>query len=160
MGINRFSKFNRRTVLRAFFFTSALIVADSCINIVIEPVLGKPNLSSLEGIKHDTVEYIITLIIVWVFASFGKEFLFRGYYMKWLAEFFGNKNGSWVLSGIITFLYFGISHFYQRSAGMVSIVIWSLIISVIFYHNRKILAFLYLSMAYMIPMDSLSFIWI
>lgn len=64
--------------------------------------------------------------------------------MKWLAEFFGNKNGSWVLSGIITFLYFGISHFYQRSAGMVSIVIWSLIISVIFYHNRKNLGLLIL----------------
>ena len=29
---------------------------------------------------------------MWVFAAFGEEFLFSGYYMKHLAEFMGNTN--------------------------------------------------------------------
>jgi len=42
------------------------------------------------------------MVIVWVFAAFGEEILFRGYYMKALAELLGNNNKAWLFSAFIT----------------------------------------------------------
>ena len=33
------------------------------------------------------VSFIILFLIMWVFAAFGEEFIFGGYYMKHFAEF-------------------------------------------------------------------------
>ena len=84
------------------------------------------------------------MAIVWVFAAFGEEILFRGYYMKALAELFGNNNKAWIFSAFITSLYFGISHAYQGITGAVSVFLWSFIISLIFNKNRNNLLLLVL----------------
>jgi len=104
---------------------------------LVESYFGEPNLSSLDDIKHNTVNYIFILIIVWSFVAFGEEFLFRGYYMKWLAEFFGNSNKAWIASAIIISIYFGMSHYYQGISGIISIIFLTLIDSIIFYKNRN-----------------------
>ena len=82
--------------------------------------------------------------MMWVFAAFGEEFLFRGYYMKGLAELFGNSNRAWLVSAIITSLYFGVSHAYQGLVGVVSVFLWSFAISLIFNKNRNNLLLLVL----------------
>jgi len=74
---------------------------------------------------------------MWVFAAFGEEFLNRGFYMKWLAEYMGNKKWSWIIAAIITSLYFAFGHMYQGISGAISVFFWSLMISVIFMKNRK-----------------------
>ena len=66
--------------------------------------LGKYNLSSVEDVEGNLVGYVVLMVIIWIFAAFGEEFLFRGYYMKALAELLGNNNKDWVLSAIITSL--------------------------------------------------------
>ncbi len=45
--------------------------------------------------------------------------------MKALAELLGSSNKSWLLSAIITSVYFGISHAYQGTVGMISVFLWS-----------------------------------
>ncbi len=138
------TKLNSKTVMKAALITIALILLDSALAIVVYSYFGEPNLSSLEGIKNDLTEYIITLVVVWVFASFGEEILFRGYYMKGLAQLMGNSNTAWITSGLIISLYFGISHFYQGVSGMIMVTIWSMIIALIFTRNRENLALLIL----------------
>jgi membrane protease YdiL (CAAX protease family) len=106
--------------------------------------LGNFDLSSVEDIRGNLAGYIAIMIVMWVFAAFGEEFLFRGYYMKGLAELLGNSNKSWLLSAIITSVYFGISHAYQGLVGVVSVFLWSLCLSLIFNKNRNNLLLLVL----------------
>lgn len=138
-------KINKKTCLKSILITLAFLIGFS---IVIDPILqhylGNFDLSSVEDIRGNLAGYIAIMIVMWVFAAFGEEFLFRGYYMKGLAELLGNSNKSWLLSAIITSVYFGISHAYQGLVGVISVFLWSLCLSLIFNKNRNNLLLLVL----------------
>ena len=110
----------------------------------ITDLFGEANISSLEDIKHNTVGFVVMMIVVWVFAAFGEEMLFRGYYLKWVAELMGNSNIAWTCSAIIMAAYFGVSHSYQGMSGIISIIFISLINSIVFLKNRDNLGLLIL----------------
>jgi membrane protease YdiL (CAAX protease family) len=137
-------KITLKTVLQALVLTIVIMVFTTPFEIWINLYFGEPNLSSLEDIKHNTEGYIVIMIVVWVFAAFGEELLFKGYYLKWLAELFGNSNRAWILSIIIVAIYFGVSHSYQGTSGVISIIFISLIDSMVFYWNRNNLGLLIL----------------
>ena len=138
-------KITGKTILKSLIITLGLI---SLFYILIDPLLqswlGEYDLSSIDDIRGNLVGYVVLMIIVWIFAAFGEEFLFRGYYMKALAELLGNKNKAWLLSAFITSLYFGVSHIYQGLVGVVSVFLWSFAISMIFTKNRNNLLLLVL----------------
>lgn len=142
-GIGR--KITGKTVLKSLIIALVLfIVFGLFIDLILETWLGEYDLSSIEDIRGNLVGYILLMVIMWVFAAFGEEFLFRGYYMKALAELLGNNNRAWLLSAIITSLYFGVSHAYQGLVGVVSVFLWSFAISLIFNKNRNNLLLLVL----------------
>ena len=142
-GIGR--KITGKTVLKSLIITLVLfIVFHVFVDTLLQNWLGEYNLSSVEDVEGNLVGYIVLMVIIWIFAAFGEEFLFRGYYMKALAELLGNNNKDWVLSAIITSLYFGISHIYQGLSGVVAVFLWSLTISLIFNKNRNNLVLLIL----------------
>ena len=134
-----------KTVLKGLAITLAFFIG---FNIIIDPILksflGEFDLSSIEDIKGNFVGYLVLMVIIWAFATFGEEFLFRGYYMKSLAEQMGDSNKAWILSALIISTYFGISHAYQGIVGVVSVFLWSLAISLLFYKNRNNLLLLVL----------------
>lgn len=138
-------KITGKTVLKSLVIAIVLfIVFGIFIDPMLEVWLGEYDLSSIEDIRGNLVGYIVLMVIMWVFAAFGEEFLFRGYYMKALAELLGNNNRAWLLSAIITSLYFGVSHAYQGLVGVVSVFLWSFTISLIFNKNRNNLLLLVL----------------
>ncbi|MBU3012348.1 CPBP family intramembrane metalloprotease [Polaribacter vadi] len=138
-------KITKKTVLKSLLFASILF---SIFTFLIDPILinwfGNYDLSSINDIRGDFLGYSILLLIVWVFAAFGEELLFRGYYMKGLARLLGNNNKAWIFSSFITSLYFGISHAYQGLIGVVSVFLWSFAISLLFNKNRNNLLLLVL----------------
>lgn len=135
----------KRTVLKSVILTLILFVVFSIIlDPILQLLLGVFDVSSLEDIKGNIVGYIAIMVIMWVFAAFGEEFLFRGYYMKGLAILLGDTNKSWICSALITSIYFGVSHFYQGIVGVVSIFLWSFCMSLIFNKNRNNLLLLVL----------------
>ena len=138
-------KMTRKTVLKSLIIALVLFIVFSVfIDPILQTWLGEYDLSSVDDIRGNLVGYIILMIIMWVFAAFGEEFLFRGYYMKALAELLGNNNKAWMLSAIITSLYFGVSHAYQGLVGVISVFLWSFAISLIFNKNRNNLLLLVL----------------
>jgi membrane protease YdiL (CAAX protease family) len=142
-GIGR--RITGKTVLKSLIITLVLFIVFSIfIDPILQAWLGEYDLSSLDHVRGDLGGYIALMIIMWVFAAFGEEFLFRGYYMKALAELLGNNNKAWLLSAIITSLYFGVSHIYQGLVGVVSVFLWSFTISLIFNKNRNNLLLLVL----------------
>lgn len=138
-------KITRKTIIKSLIISIVLFIVFS---FIIDPLLiklfGDFDLSSINDIRGNLLGFIILMVIVWVFAAFGEEILFRGYYMKALAELFGNNNKAWVFSAFITSLYFGISHAYQGITGVVSVFLWSFVISLIFNKNRNNLLLLVL----------------
>lgn len=138
-------KITLSTTLKSLMISIILFIL---FNIFIGPILqtwlGEYDLSSIEGVRGNLVSYIILMLVVWVFAAFGEEFLFRGYYMKSLAELLGNNNKAWLISAFITSIYFGISHAYQGIAGVISVFLYSLCISLLFNKNRNNLLLLVL----------------
>ncbi len=138
-------KMTHKTVLRSLIIAVAIFLTfNDVIDPIIQYYIGDVDLSSLEDIKGNLVGYSILMIVMWVFAAFGEEFLFRGYYMKALAELLGNFKRSWLLSAIITSIYFGISHAYQGLAGILSVFLWSFVLSLIFIKERNNLLLLVL----------------
>ncbi|WP_405566950.1 CPBP family intramembrane glutamic endopeptidase [Polaribacter sp. Asnod6-C07] len=138
-------KITKKTILKSVLFASILF---SIFTFLIDPILinwfGNYDLSSINDIRGDFLGYSILLLIVWVFAAFGEELLFRGYYMKGIARLLGNNNKAWIFSSFITSLYFGISHAYQGLIGVVSVFLWSFAISLLFNKNRNNLLLLVL----------------
>ena len=142
-GLGR--KITAGVVLKSLLMTLVLFaVFSNLIDPLIQHWFGEYDLSSVDDIEGNFAGYVVLMLIVWVFAAFGEEFLFRGYYMKALAELLGNNNRAWLLSAFITSLYFGISHFYQGLSGVLSVFLWSFIISLIFNKNRNNLLLLIL----------------
>ena len=130
-------KLTLRTVLRALLLAVAIfVVIDICIQPFLEIYFGEIDLSSIAEIRGDLGSFLILFLIMWVFAAFGEEFLFSGYYMKHLAEFLGNSNKAWLASAIILSIYFGASHNYQGTAGMISVGLASSVYFLTFYKNR------------------------
>ncbi|MDY2587813.1 CPBP family intramembrane glutamic endopeptidase [Winogradskyella aquimaris] len=125
-------------LLAVFIF----IVVDICIQPFIEIYFGQVDLSSLEDIRGDFASLLPMLFIVWTFVAFGEEFLFSGYYMKHLAEFMGDTNKTWFASAIILSVYFGISHNYQGTSGMIAVGLASTLFFFTFYKYRTNLALL------------------
>jgi membrane protease YdiL (CAAX protease family) len=138
-------KISKKTVLKSLILALVFLIG---FYVIIDPILqawlGEYDLSSIEDIRGNLVGYIVLMVIMWVFAAFGEEFLFRGYYMKALAELLGNTNKAWLLSAFITSLYFGVSHGYQGAIGIVGAFLWSFFISMLFNKNRSNLLLLVL----------------
>lgn len=121
-----------------YFFT--MLIIDS----ITQFYFGKHNLSSLDHIRGDFMNYSIIMLIMWLFAAFGEEILFHGYYMKGLAKLFGDTKKAWVLSGSLIALYFGISHSYQGISGTIGVTLGSLFFAWLFYKNKTNLVLLIL----------------
>lgn len=129
-------KLTKKVALKNFIIAFLLVLVFYTIEAFLEIQFGKIDISSLDDVRGDIISYVITLIIVWIFAAFGEEFLFRGYYMKQLVVLFGGNRRAWLLAAVIISLYFGISHSYQGIAGVIGIVLWHFCVSLIFYKNK------------------------
>ena len=114
-----------------------IIVNDFIFQPVIEYFFGAIDLSSLEGLKGNWLNYLIFLIFMWVFAAFGEEFLYRGYMVKQVARIFGNSKSAWLIAILISSLAFGFAHLYQGSSGIITAGFVAIIFGSIFYKNQK-----------------------
>lgn len=138
-------RLSMRTVRNALLLAVGVFVV---IDILVQPFLeiyfGRIDLSSVDDIRGDVASYLILMLIMWIFAAFGEEFLFSGYYMKHLAQLLGDTNAAWLTSTIVLSVYFGLSHNYQGTAGVVAVGLASTIFFFAFYKNRTNLALLVL----------------
>jgi uncharacterized protein len=136
-------KISLSTILKGLLLAIIIfVIVDICIQPFLEIYVGEIDLSSVDDIRGDFASFFILFLIMWVFAAFGEEFLFSGYYMKHLAELFGDTDKAWFTSAIVLSIYFGISHNYQGTSGMIAVGLASTIFFLTFYKNRTNLALL------------------
>lgn len=127
-----------KTFLKSLFYTLLIIlVNDVLFQPVIELFFGETDLTAFEGIKGNFVNYIVFILIMWVVAAFGEEFLFRGYMTRRLAIIFGNTKKAWAVAITISSVVFGYAHLYQGISGKISTGFIALIFGSIFYKNQQ-----------------------
>ena len=128
----------QKTIFYAFLFAILIfIVIDICVQPFVEIYFGSIDLSALDGIRGSFINYVFFILIMWVFAAFGEEFLYRGFFMKRLAVILGNTNKAWLISAIAISVLFGIAHYYQGFSGMITTGLIGFCFSLIFYRNRN-----------------------
>ncbi len=132
-------KFNwAKTIFRAIILAVAVfLVIDFLVQPVIEQYFGTIDLSALDGIRGNLVSYLIFIVFMWVVAAFGEEFLYRGFFMKRLAEIMGDTDRTWLISALLISALFGMAHLYQGLSGVITTGLIGFVFSVIFYRNRK-----------------------
>ena len=126
------------TLLKSLFYTLLIIVLNDLIfQPAIELHYGETDLTALEGIKGNFLNYIILILIMWVVAAFGEELLYRGYMTRRLAIIFGNSQKAWFVAIIISSMSFGFAHLYQGISGVITTGFIAVIFASIFYKNQK-----------------------
>jgi membrane protease YdiL (CAAX protease family) len=90
---------------------------------VLEPLIvrltGQPvDLSQFASLRGNVFFLVVLLAIVWTFAAFGEEFVYRGYLLNRVAELLGGERAAWALSLFFVSVLFGVGHLYQGVSGI------------------------------------------
>ncbi len=113
------------------------ILVDIIVHPFVEYFFGTVDLSALDGIRGNILNYVIFILFMWIVAAFGEEFLYRGFFMKRLAEILGDTDRSWLISAIIISVLFGMAHLYQGISGIIATGLIGFCLSLLFYKNRN-----------------------
>jgi len=133
-------RIHKKMILKNVLIAILLVLVFYTVSALLQLYFGKVDISSLDDLRNNFVGYLITLVIVWIFAAFGEELLFRSYYMRQLAILFGNTNKAWFFAAVIVAIYFGVSHSYQGTSGMIGAGLWHFCVSMIFRLKKNNLA--------------------
>lgn len=98
---------------------------------------GETDLSALEGLKGNFINYILFILMMQVVAAFGEEIFYRGYVTKRIAVILGNSKKGWIAGIVISSIIFGFAHLYQGGSGVITTGFIALIFGAIFYNNQQ-----------------------
>lgn len=109
-----------RTVL---FGVGGAVVLHIIVGVILGPLIIKltgqqVDTSRFDPLRGNLFALISGLVIVWTFAAFGEEMIFRGYLMNRLAALFERKKMGWIVGLIISSVIFGLGHSYQGISGI------------------------------------------
>ena len=87
---------------------------------ILTRLLGKPpDLSDFAKVQGHLKSALLMIALVWIFAAFGEEFVFRGYLMNRVADFGFRTRSAWIVSLLVTSMVFGLTHHHQGLTGIV-----------------------------------------
>ena len=102
----------------AFVIALAAFVAGA---IVMENIVGTPGQIDVSGynkLRENWALRILTLLAVYITASFGEEFIYRGFLMTRMAELFGGGRGAWAIALLVSSVIFGLIHYQWGAIGI------------------------------------------
>jgi membrane protease YdiL (CAAX protease family) len=109
---------------------------------VIEPILAKltgqlPDLSQFSSLKGNIQFLLMWLGISWTVAAFGEEIVYRGYLMNRVTDLLGKTKCAWLVSLCLSAFLFGLIHYYQGAAGMISTGISGLVFGLLYLVTKR-----------------------
>ncbi len=140
VGFNRPKNWINLILITLIFGIILELGFQSIVEPVIENGLGsKLDLSNLEGIKGDPLNYLLLLAISWLVGGFLEEVLFRGFLLDRISLLFKNRKLGNILGILITSTVFGLAHMYQGYAGVIATGLISVILGVVYVSSNKVL---------------------
>lgn len=92
--------------------------------------------SDLQSLRGNLFATLSVLPFIWLSAAFGEEIVWRGYFMRQFAKFFGNSRLSLVLNILILGAFFGFFHAYQGITGQIITGIIGMFLAIVFYIRK------------------------
>ncbi len=115
-----------------------LIVVDLMLTPMIEVMLGGHiDVSGLDAIRGNFLNYAIFILFMWVIAAFGEEFVYRGLLVNRLGILLGNNKLAMWLAVLASSILFGMAHRYQGISGMINTGTVGFIFGVVFINSRN-----------------------
>jgi membrane protease YdiL (CAAX protease family) len=96
-----------------------------------------PDLSNFEPLKNNIWLLLGMLVISWTSAGFGEEVIWRGFFMKQIAKFFGETKSGWWIGLLVSSVVFGLIHSYQGTTGIIMTGINGLVFGLIMLLSRR-----------------------
>ena len=109
-------------ILQSLGVFLAAIMAFVAGAIVMDWIIGTPHTADLSGydsLRGNLPLVALTLLSVYVTASFGEEFIYRGFLMTRVAELFGGGKAAWGVALVVSSVVFGFVHFQWGPTGIV-----------------------------------------
>ncbi len=127
-----------RVILKSLALTILMLVIAVAMELIIVQFIQQPtDTSRFDIIKQNIWMLLGALIAVWFSAAFGEEIIWRGYIMKYVAQFMGDNKKAWIFSLVITSVLFGALHYYQGPAGMIKTGVAGLFLGTVYILNGK-----------------------
>ena len=83
-------------------------------------LLGKPpDLSNFAAVRGNLKFALVMIGLIWIFAAFGEELVYRGYMMNRIADLCRGTRTAWIVSLCLISALFGLSHYQQGITGIV-----------------------------------------
>ncbi len=110
-------------------------------DVIIQPIVEIStdhvvDLSSFDHLRGSWINYFIMILIMWVIAGFGEEFVYRGFLIKQTAILLGNDNKAWLIGLLLSSFLFGYGHLYQGLSGMISTGLIGFLMGLVFWKNK------------------------
>jgi uncharacterized protein len=104
-------------------------------------LLGKPpDLSDFAAVEGHLKFALLMIALVWIFAAFGEELVYRGYLMNRMADLGRGTPTAWIVSLLVTSAIFGLTHYHQGLTGIVEEGSDGLILGLLYLGCRRNLA--------------------
>ena len=138
IGLSRYRSW-RRTLLLGL---AAGLVMEGLELFVTQPflvhVLGKqPDIEVFRALHGNLKATLIYMALVWPFAAFGEEMVYRGYLMNRVADFFNRTPRAWIISLFAVHIGFGLAHAYQGITGVIDEGLMGLLLGVIYLRTGR-----------------------
>jgi len=119
VGLKRPARWGRALTLGAvtgvtFQFFGSYVLEPLIVRLTRHPV----DLSQFANLRGNVFFLLVLLALVWTFAAFGEEFVYRGYLMNRVAELAGGGTAAWAVSLTFVSALFGVAHLYQGVSGI------------------------------------------
>ena len=95
------------------------------------------DLSQFAAVKGNVFLLSLFLAIVWTFAAFGEELVYRGYLLNRVAELAGGGGAAWALSLLVVSVLFGVLHAYQGITGVIDNVLAGLVYGALYLWSGR-----------------------
>lgn len=120
-----------------------LLIAAGCVALLLikDAVFSPPEkVSSVITSAHDVPRALTSLLVVWGFAAFGEEVVYRGYLLRRAIEAFGPSRTGVAFALITASIAFGFGHFYKGPAGILDSTGSGLILGGAYLATRRLWA--------------------
>jgi len=126
----------------AFFGVVAGILMEGLELFVTQPWLQQvtgqgPDLSDLNGLIGNPVQFALGLALVWTLAAFGEELVWRGWLLNRMADLVGRRWWGWTISLVAVSGVFGLAHLYQGVTGVAENAIDGLLLGLIYFASGR-----------------------
>lgn len=123
--------------------TIAAIAASVILPTMLDPLLsnhfGKTprDLSRFATLVGNRPQFLYVMPLVWIFAAFGEEFLYRGFILGNVHRILGGGNTAMVAAIIVQAVLFGAGHAYQGPVGMIPIAVGGIVYGLLYWAGGR-----------------------